>query len=153
MKKSKVFTNEPLKILNLCKPLIFKKIDELPSFFQENDEFILCFETNLSESRKIEPDFEHFLGKLMFTAKAQTETQIESSTDEMVEMPAGQYLFMQFRAEKPLDQAEWLDMAIEQQKDGLWERHKPENTLYVRYIYEDSKYVTQVFRPLNIKYT
>jgi hypothetical protein len=47
-----------------------------------------------------------------------------------------------------LEPAEWLDMAIEQQKDGLWERHKPESRLYLRFLFEDGRYVTQLLRPL-----
>ncbi|MDR2951648.1 MAG: hypothetical protein LBU82_00240 [Treponema sp.] len=42
----------------------------------------------------------------------------------------------------------WLDMAVELQKDGLWEMFQLENRLYVRLLYEDGKRVTQLFRPL-----
>jgi hypothetical protein len=38
-------------------------------------------------------------------------------------------------------------MAIEQQKDGLWERLKPGNRLYLRILSEDGSPVTQLFRP------
>jgi hypothetical protein len=49
-----------------------------------------------------------------------------------------------------LNREEWLDMALEQQKDGLWERYKPENRLYVRYLFEDGCPVTQLFRPSDV---
>jgi hypothetical protein len=38
-------------------------------------------------------------------------------------------------------------MAIEQQKDGLWEQLRLGNHLYIRYLFEDGSPVTQVFRP------
>jgi len=66
----------------------------------------------------------------------------------MVSLPQGVYLFTQQRSEKPLNQSEWLDLAIEQQKDGLWERDNPKAVLYVRFLYEDKAFVTQVFRQI-----
>jgi len=92
---------------------------------------IFCYELNSLHSQTIEPDPAQLLGQ-----------QISEGL-----LPAGIYLFMQKRSENPLNQAEWLEMAIEQQKDGLWERHKPGNLLYVRFLFEDEANVTQVFRP------
>lgn len=96
------------------------------------DEEILCFELNSDQSSNIEPDKEQLLkGKIDKTS-----------------LPAGQYLFVQRRCEAHLDMDEWLDMAIEQQKDGLWERNKLGTLLYLRFLYEDGAYVTQVFREI-----
>jgi hypothetical protein len=38
-------------------------------------------------------------------------------------------------------------MAIETQKDGLWERLEPDSRLYLRFLTEDGRELTQVFRP------
>ena len=74
-------------------------------------------------------------------------TDNETSMEE-VELPQGSYLFEQFRGQYVLSREEWLKMAIEQQKDGLWERNKLGNRLYVRYLYEDGAFVTQIFREI-----
>jgi hypothetical protein len=42
---------------------------------------------------------------------------------------------------------ECLQLAIKQQKDGLWEKHRLESRLYIRRLFEDGSTVTQVFRP------
>ena len=96
------------------------------------EEVLLCFQVNPAESRSIEPDREKFLGDLL----------------KEIILPAGKYLFVQCRTAAALGQEEWLDMAIEQQKDGLWERHKPGDLLYIRHLYEDGAFVTQIFRPI-----
>jgi len=96
------------------------------------EEEIHCYELNPVHARSIEPDKEQLLGKIVNNAS----------------LLAGQYLFAQRRCEAHLGQEEWLDMAIEQQKDGLWERNKLGNLLYVRFLYEDGAFVTQVFRTL-----
>jgi len=93
---------------------------------------IFCYELNRLQSQTIEPDPAQLLGQ-----------QISEGS-----LPAGIYLFTQKRSGNPLNQEEWLEMAIEQQKDGLWERYKPGNLLYVRFLFEDEANVTQVFRPL-----
>ena len=92
---------------------------------------IFCYELDCLNSQTIEPDPNQFLGSLVSEGS----------------LPAGTYLFMQKRSENPLNQPEWLEMAIEQHKDGLWERHNPGNLLYVRFLTEDGASVTQVFRP------
>jgi len=40
-----------------------------------------------------------------------------------------------------------IELIIEMQKEALWQRYKPGKMLYLRYLYEDGKYVTQLFRP------
>jgi hypothetical protein len=62
-----------------------------------------------------------------------------------LQLPAGQYLLVQQR--KFLGREECIHLAVEQQKDGLWERFVPENRLYIRYLIEDGSPVTQLFRP------
>jgi hypothetical protein len=144
----------PLIKLDLCSPLVYARTGFAPENFthehggmnievRENEEFLFCYELNIVQSRSIEPDRGQFAGKLLFSGEKQ-----EESMGESVVLPVGQYLFMQKRGKYALNQEEWLEMAIEQQKDGLWERHKLQNLLYVRYLFEDGAVVTQVFRAL-----
>jgi len=142
--------------LDLRAPLSYKKIDcresdvsEIHPDLPENEEILLCYEINPAQSGNIEPDREQFLGSLAFFGKkADDETSEEINIIKTAVLPAGNYLFNQCRAEKTLNKDEWLDIAIEQQKDGLWERQKLKDLLYIRFLCEDSSYVTQVFRPI-----
>ena len=111
---------------------------------EDTGEILYCYEINPVQGCSIEPDHKRFLGNLVFAGKKDT----GDNKGEQVLLPAGLYLFSQHRGDAALNQEEWLDMAIEQQKDGLWERHKPGNLLYVRYLHEDGAFVTQVFRVL-----
>lgn len=129
--------------LDLRSPLIYTKIENFPSSFLEKDEILLCYEINPMQGRSIEPDKENILGNLRFIGQ-----KLPACTGMEATMPAGLYLFRQHRANTVLNQEEWLDLVIEQQKDGLWERNKPENLLYVRFLHEDGAFVTQVFRPI-----
>ncbi|MDR2747573.1 MAG: hypothetical protein LBB77_09025 [Treponema sp.] len=70
---------------------------------------------------------------------------LHAKRDELLELPRGRYLFAQERVF--LERDGLIRMAVEIQKDGLWERLRLENRLYVRYLYEDGGIVTQVFRP------
>ncbi|WP_461246776.1 hypothetical protein [Treponema sp. R6D11] len=88
------------------------------------------------------------MGKLLFIGEKVAETQGGGAekTEEFVSLPQGDYLFMQCRSDAVLIPDEWLDLAIEQQKDALWERNNPKNLLYIRFLFEDGAFVTQVFR-------
>jgi len=153
--------------LRLCAPLIYLKIDnkndDICKILSKYEEYLLCFELNPLQSRNIEPDQRQFLGSQVFTGRkiegenlVQDENFISYETNknfdnsEIAVLPQGLYLLVQRRSVQTLGRAEWLDMAIEQQKDGLWERNKLGNLLYVRYLYEDRAFVTQVFRPVEI---
>ena len=131
--------------LNLREALLYKKIDEFPCQGTEtHQETLLCYELNPTQSRSIEPLKEQLLGKLLFAGqKAENDDK-----EQIVTLPLGLYLLEQYRKEAVLNEDEWLDMAIEQQKDGLWERNKLGTLLYVRFLYEDESFVTQVFRTL-----
>jgi hypothetical protein len=139
----------PLTILNLCTALLYNKaVCQDTSFLKskwlekENEEILLCYQVNPVQGCSIEPDRDHFLSKLLFVGQKSSET----AGDNLVSLPQGDYLFTQCRADAVLGNDEWLDLAIEQQKDGLWERNKPGNLLYVRFLFEDGAFVTQVFR-------
>jgi len=141
----------PLTLLNLCSPLqYFKSECQDPSLLKyeklENEEIILCYEVNPVQGSNIEPDRDYFLDRLLFIGQKLPESQKEGNN--IVLLPQGNYLFIQCRSEAVLSSDEWLDLAIEQQKDGLWERNKPGNLLYIRFLFEDGSFVTQVFRTL-----
>jgi len=147
----------PLTLLNLCTPLQYIKSacqDPLLLKYEklENDEILLCYEVDSVQGSSIEPDRDYLLGKLLFIGQKLPETQNEGTEkterNNFVSLPQGNYLFMQCRSEAVLSRDEWLDLAIEQQKDGLWERNKLLNLLYVRFLFEDGSFVTQVFRTL-----
>ncbi|MDR0320611.1 MAG: hypothetical protein LBI28_03840 [Treponema sp.] len=146
--------NTPLTRLDLRKPIIYTQAAILPSPIPKNGEFLLCYELNPAQSRNIEPETGQFLGSLAFIGSKTDESAPEQAIDPAkkceneVSLPVGVYLFTQSRSSSALEQEKWLDLAIEQQKDGLWERNKLGNLLYVRYLYEDSGFVTQLFRPL-----
>ena len=147
---------EEISVINLelCSPLFYLSVKDLPLKPDKNDEFILHYELNPEQSRNIEPDREQLPGILVFSGvkiEDNSSRQQDKLTPQTVVLPAEKYLFSQHRTdlddEKPLNfYNDWLDLAIEQQKDGLWERYKLENKLYVRYLFEDGKFVTQIFR-------
>ena len=66
---------------------------------------------------------------------------------ETVLLPPGIYLIAQER--QALGKEACIDMAIEQHKDGLWERYVLSDCLYIRYLKEDGTALTQIFRPLD----
>jgi hypothetical protein len=61
------------------------------------------------------------------------------------EIPAGDYFFAQQR--EALDRESCISMAIEVQREILWQRLQPQPGLYLRRLYEDGSPVTQIFRP------
>ncbi|MDR0289390.1 MAG: hypothetical protein LBI06_00455 [Treponema sp.] len=99
---------------------------------------MFCFELDQGQAGRIDPQEDYFLGKLVFSGK-------DTNGPDTVRLPAGLYLFAQQRG--ALNREECISMAIEQQKDGLWERLYLENLLYIRRLFEDGSPVTQIFRP------
>ncbi|MDR2257825.1 MAG: hypothetical protein LBE14_01610 [Treponema sp.] len=113
-----------------------------PSAPAAGDDRLFCFETGAGQGGSIEPDPDLFLGPLIFSGRTAKDA---GHTGEPRELPAGKYLFAQER--RILNRDECIFMAIETQKDGLWERLEPESRLYLRFLTEDGRGVTQVFRP------
>jgi hypothetical protein len=108
------------------------------------DEQLFLFEVESAQNRNIEPDPAAFLGPLLFSGRRSGDEGLAFAGVRR-ELPAGTYFFAQER--RVLNREEWINMAIEAQKDGLWERLRPEPRLYLRYVYEDGQGVTQAFRP------
>ena len=108
-------------------PFEFKGETEGPG----SEEKLFCFELDETQYRLFEPDSVKLLGK---TAAEGTE-----------ELPPGNYLFAQER--KILSREEIIGLAVEIQQEGLWQRLTPGKKLYLRYLFEDGCFVTQLFRP------
>ena len=145
----KILMNEtpPLIRLDLRAPLMYTETPGLepqtnPPPLEESSEFIFCFELDQEQSQSIEPQPDKFLGRLVFSGK-----NVQDQQQGNLELPAGLYLFAQQRG--VIGREECIALAIEQQKDGLWEKTKLENRLFLRYLYEDGSPVTQIFRLCN----
>jgi hypothetical protein len=134
--------------LDLCSPLLFAKDESIQPFVYKDwaAETLFCFTVSPDQAGRIDPDAGHFLGELLFGAWRVSDTATDARVpDTAVELPAGAYLFAQER--EALSQDDWLFMAMEVQKEGLWERLKLEDKVYLRCLFEDKSAVTQVFRP------
>jgi hypothetical protein len=133
--------NLPLLRLDLRAPLLYAEAPGFAPFNcpipEDSQEYLFCFEINADQAANIEPAADCFLGELVFSGRK------NGGYGEKT-LPAGLYLFAQRR--KVLCREEIIDMALEQQKDGLWERLKPGNLLYLRFLSEDGSPVTQLFR-------
>jgi hypothetical protein len=138
----------PLVRLDLRAPLLYAGTPEHDVFNcpspGEAEEFIFCFELDQEQSQSIEPQPENFLGRLVFSGR-NVRNQENQADKASPELPAGLYLFAQRRG--VIGREECIALAIEQQKDGLWERVNLGNRLFLRLLYEDGSPVTQLFRP------
>jgi hypothetical protein len=164
-----------VKKLILASPLKYEKDNALrfpaPEFAEGETLFFMALDP--SRSRGIEPDRRAFPGRLIIAgtlpsaegAGTRTEGTGKSAGTEApldgglpmpaaaelsgpLELSAGTYLFAQVR-ELP-DMEKLIDMIIEVQQEGLWERLSLDDRLYIRYLFEDGQPVTQVFRPVVI---
>ena len=119
-----------IQSLTLLFPLNYTSTEGDPFNYREGDgEKLYCFLLDENEYSSFEPNRETLLGPLVFSQALQE----------------GNYLFAQKR--EILSRDEIIDMAVEIQAEGLWQRLKPGETLYLRYLFEDSKAVTQLYRP------
>lgn len=138
----------PLNIMRLYlhAPLFYGKDESLAPFEYTSlsEEILFCFEIAPTQYRCIEPDETGYLGPLVFRGRSASQSSPQSLS-EQIELPAGTYLFAQVR--EIIGREDFIWMAAEVQKEGLWERLALENRLYLRYLFEDGKSVTQVFRP------
>ena len=105
---------------------------------EASPELLFCFELDREQAERIDPQADRFLGELVFSGR-------EGGERKTIQLSAGLYLFAQQR--KTLNREECIAMAIEQQQDGLWERLRLENRLYIRLLFEDGSPVTQILRP------
>jgi hypothetical protein len=133
--------------LELRSPLFYQADPALVPFQYETGEgeLLFCFDLDPVQGRSIEPEAAALLGPLVFSGRAAGSPENRHGREGRLELPAGNYLFAQER--RALNKQEFIEMAVEVQKDGLWERLAPADRLYLRYLFEDGRTVTQVFRP------
>lgn len=141
---------DTLRVLNLHleAPLFYARDETLQPFsggpFQA--ERLFYFELDPAQYLSIDPDQDAYLGRLIAGGALVQPSSAGHEPPSFLELPRGQYLFAQREAIP--DREGYIQMAVEVQKEGLWRRMNLDRTLYLRYLYEDEKAVTQVFRPL-----
>jgi hypothetical protein len=136
---------EGAKRLELLAPLAYSPAPELVPFRRgpggTEEDRLFCFALDGAQGQRIDPDPSALLGPLSAAGRP--------GSSGGLELPRGRYLFAQERAF--LGREEVIRLAVEIQKDGLWERLCLENRLYVRYLHEDGETVTQLFRPCAVR--
>ena len=106
-------------------------------------EKLFCFELEETQFRNIEPDRDKCMGSLAFYGVSVPPKGTEKGKPGS--LPQGNYLFAQKR--ELLNRETIINLAIELQQEALWQRLVPGKALYLRYLYEDGRPVTQLFRP------
>lgn len=131
--------------LDLRAPLFYIQDRSLNPFNHApaTGEYLFCFEINAEQGFRIDPQGETYLGPLINRGREAPE-KTGSACD--FELPSGTYLFAQMR--ELLSREASINMAMEIQKEGLWERLRLGFRLYLRYLFEDQRPVTQIFRPV-----
>jgi len=127
---------------NLVSPLYFAPGKDLNPFEHREGEALFCFDLDEGSYMSFEPDKTKLLEKLTFCGYA---IKAGEDTTDAAELPAGNYIFAQKR--EILSREEITALAAEIQQEGLWQRLLPGKKLYLRYLFEDGRFVTQIFRP------
>jgi hypothetical protein len=148
----------PLFPLRLASPLFYQRDDSLDpfSYTGASGELIFAWSIPAAEALSIEPGADRFLERMFFAGRAGpvpgtgtpgTDEGTDGTGDgPLLELPRGLYFFSQIR--EILGREASLDLAIEVQKEALWQRFVPEPRFYLRRLFEDGKGVTQILRPL-----
>ena len=136
--------------LNLLSSVNYVRQTEAKPFSSPNEtgntgEKLYCFELEDDVRSVFEPDRRKFPGFLVFGAANSDAEAGEIPSPKVTNLPSGNYLFAQKR--EILGQERIIDMAVEIQQEGLWQRLKLGRKYYLRYLYEDNSWVTQLFRP------
>jgi hypothetical protein len=113
------------------------------SYREGEGEMLFHFELDPNQSQSIEPDEGLLLSALIGGGRAADPAEI--CPGEALLLPEGNYLFSQVR--EILSRGDIESLAAEVQKEGLWQRLSPGNELYLRYLFEDGRGVTQILRP------
>jgi hypothetical protein len=131
--------------LHLLSPIFYRETAPLPPGLPDDSqspepfpETLFHFRINHSGAFTIEPDRKDYLGSLIAAGQADTNGSLE--------LPAGTYFFTQVR--EKLDPGAFIELALELQKEGLWERLRLGKTVYFRTLWEDGAVVSQVLRPI-----
>ena len=133
--------------LNLLTPLYyFPEAEPDPFSYREgNGEKLYCFGIDETQRLNFEPDAKTLIKKLIFGGNAVRPDCAGAAGEAPLELPVGYYLFAQER--EILGRDEIIAATVDIQAEGLWQRLEPGNRLYLRYLFEDSRSVTQLFRP------
>jgi hypothetical protein len=135
--------------LDLRSPLLYTREPSLDPFgvIPLRGEYLFCFMVNPEQGFRIDPEGAAYLGTLVDGGKQDLSPEGPRAPSPCpLELPRGKYLFAQVR--ERLGRENSIDLAMEIQKEGLWERLRLGPRLYLRYLFEDRSPVTQVFRPL-----
>ena len=125
--------------------------DDPFAYREGSGEKLYCFSLDEKEAMDFEPDRDRLIGPLIFCGVAAGDAAIKPSEEKeresMLSLPAGEYIFAQER--EVLSGEDIVNMAVEIQMEALWQRLVPGKTLYLRYLFEDGRSVTQLFRPID----
>jgi hypothetical protein len=154
---NKKMQNFSILNLDLRAPLVYRAATEAQPFSGETlcGEGIFHFAINPQQYLSIEPEEETYLDELIGRGILADGTDPEASSDslqtgntaaETLVLPAGPYLFAQTKG--ILRREDFVVMAVEVQKEGLWRDLVLDSTLYLRYLCEEGRPVTQIFRPI-----
>jgi hypothetical protein len=129
---------------NLLAPLYYSPEADPDPFSRRrgSGEKLYCFEIDETQRLCFEPVPIALLKKLLFGGNA---ARPGDAGETRLELPVGDYLFAQER--EILGRDEIIAAAVDIQAEGLWQRLEPGNRLYLRYLFEDGCFVTQLFRP------
>ncbi|GAB6392923.1 MAG: hypothetical protein MdMp014T_2296 [Treponematales bacterium] len=133
-----------MRRLRLATPLLYREDAALEPFGAGETapgERLFCFALDGSWGMSLEADESRFPGVLLARGRAVK----ENAGGGGFELPAGDYLFVQVR--EALGKADTSRLASELQKEALWQGFLPGPRLYLRRLFEDSRPVTQLFRP------
>ena len=129
--------------LKLLSPLFYVPDESIaPGFGREDEERLFCFELEDPLAQEFQPDKNRFPGALVFAGKAAAP---EAPGESIFELTPGDYIFSQVR--EILSIEEIVELAVEVQDEGLWQRLKLAKRFYVRCLLEENRGVTQIWRP------
>jgi hypothetical protein len=131
--------------LHLLSPLYYVRDEGITFAYHEGmGETLFHFALEPAQSQSIEPDEKALLSALISGGRAAGPGESVDPGKALV-LPEGNYLFSQVK--EILSPEDVVSLAAEVQKEGLWQRLRPGKELYLRYLFEDRRGVTQVFRP------
>jgi hypothetical protein len=128
--------------LNLLRPLFYSPQESMAlEFGREDIERLFCFELKEAAAQEFLPDKTRFPGTLVFAGNV---TSPDGPGEQVIELSRGTYIFSQTWEILGMDEV--IEMAVEVQNEGLWQRLKLANRFYVRYLFEEGRGVTQIWR-------
>ena len=136
--------------LDLQNPLFYDPDPALKPFDMpftsehKKKEMLFCFEIEEAASLEFDAKREFFPGTLLACGQALNGNPLGLTEKSLVELPKARYFFAQVR--ELLDREAIIDLIMDIQQEALWQRTIPDKRLYLRFLYEDKSFVTQVFR-------